>query len=955
MKTGENKHGFRIESVAELPDVGGRLWRMTYLKNGADLLWLERKDDVKTFSIVFKTLPDDETGVAHILEHSVLAGSRRYPVRSPFEEIRKSSPCVYINASTGRDMTDYYFSTRNSADFLNLADVYLDAVLHPLSVSGPRGFQQEGWHYETDPETGALSYNGVVYNEMRGVYAEPGSIAFREVMNGLYPDTVYGRDSGGTPRKIPSLTWERYKDFHARFYHPSNAHFFLDGSVDIDATLAKIDSFLRDYDRRSDFTDIPLQPPCRAERTVEYPSATTEGKTLLCLGWSAGTSDDPSLYPALCVLSEYFCGSNESPLKRVLLERGLCEDASLFCCDYRQNALIMFLRNVADGRAGECEEAVRRTLESEIAKGLDAKRILAIIDSSEFSEREMAGSYPRGLSYLDWAMRFWWCGMDPAEAFRITEKFARLRADAKSGRLERIVRDCILKNSHSAKIVLAPSTTLAGRLEKEAKEEMDRLAKTLSAASLAHIMADAAALKAYQKEKDSPEDLAKIPHVAVADLDPVGPRIGGRTGERDGDTYIVAKAPVDEIAYLTLCFPADFLDGTRLLEVPMLSRLFCKLATAKRGALELQTEIDAAFGRFGVWPSADERGNFIRVDTAFLKKKFEKALPLLREVVMETRFDDVAAIAKVLRQSTESAERAVSSNGQSAAICSSAAGFARKCASRDVMSGLSQLRWLQGAYADERLAGELASLRRDIFTRGGLVVAHTDNLTEREVASVVECFPKSAAEKSGTKGDVSTAFAGWKLRPRGLQVAADTGYSGWAAHVPGACCGSMRVALRMLSLGFLHHEVRELGGAYGVGACVRRGDVLEGYSYRDPSPLKSLCRFPEMARAIRDFAKGGESVDRYVVSTMSQIDPYRSPADEAQRPLGAYLAGETQEDVDRMRREVLTTTKKDLLAAAEMLDAAEKTAQSCAVGDARRLADLPPDLIEPVVSGAQRS
>ena len=345
MKPNDILHNFTVQSVTELPEVPGRLWRMNYTRNGADLVWLEREDENKTFAIAFKTIPGDDTGVAHIMEHSVLCGSKKYPVKEPFVDLLKSSLATFLNAMTYPDETVYPVATRNGTDFLNLIDVYMDAVLHPLSIENRIALDQEGWHYEFD-DKGKLIRNGVVYSEMKGVFSNPDSIAFWEAMSLLFPDCCYCHESGGDPAHIPDLTFEAYKAFHARYYHPSNARIFLDGKMDVDAVLAKLDGFLKDYDRAEVRAEIPLQKATANTATVKY-EVYEDGKEkyILVDGWVIGRFCDREKQLAFSVLSEVLAGSNEAPLKKALLEKGLCEDVEMGAENVQQTAALLTIRN----------------------------------------------------------------------------------------------------------------------------------------------------------------------------------------------------------------------------------------------------------------------------------------------------------------------------------------------------------------------------------------------------------------------------------------------------------------------------------------------------------------------------------------------------------------------------------------------------------------------------------
>ncbi|MBQ9045106.1 MAG: insulinase family protein, partial [Oscillospiraceae bacterium] len=477
MQINDRIHGFCVLGSEPLPELGATLWRMEYEKNGAQLVWLEREDDNKTFAITFKTIPQDDTGVFHILEHSVLNGSEKYPVREPFVELLKSSLSTFLNAFTFPDKTMYPVSSRNDADFLHLMDVYLDAVLHPLCIRDDHAFLQEGWHYEPT-EDGGVTVNGVVFNEMKGDYSNPESRLRLTLLRALFPDSPYGFSSGGDPAHIPELTYEQYCASHARFYHPSNSRILLDGAVDLDAALAKLDGYLRDFERIDPDADIPMQPPVRSEATDYYeigPEERAENKALLARGWVYGAFDEPEKTLALNALAAALTGTNDAPLKKALLDAGLCEDISFGTDDgMQQNYAYLLLYNADERRADEAWRIAEDTLRAMADGGLDRERVRNVLRRIEFSTREKDfGRMPRGVVYAIQSMDAWLYGGDPAQGLRYDAVFDSLREKLDAGWFEDFLRAAFLDNPHAATVALLPSKTLGAET---AEAERQRLA-----------------------------------------------------------------------------------------------------------------------------------------------------------------------------------------------------------------------------------------------------------------------------------------------------------------------------------------------------------------------------------------------------------------------------------------------------------------------------------------------
>lgn len=942
LETGSEICGFRIEKCTGVPDVGGRLWRMTYEKNGAELIWLERRDDVKTFVIAFETLPEDDTGVAHILEHSVLAGSEKYPVKSPFDELRKSSLRVFMNAMTARDRTYYPFSTRNDQDFLNLAEVYLDAVFHPLAVRSPLAFQQEGWHYELDAGNGSLRYNGVVYNEMKGVFADPEQTAYREILHCLFPDTVYGNDSGGNPDAIPRLTFENFCAFYRKYYHPSNARIFLDGSVDLPAILGKLDACLGDFPRGAAIPPVPCQKPVSRRRRIPYASAECARRTILADGWSVGTFGDPVHLAALDILTDYLAGSNESPLKQALLSQGLCEEVELWVGGYRQIPLILLLRNTTDELAARCREVVRAALTALAAEGLDHTRLLALIDKYEFDAREVDSARPRGLVYFSMAIGHWQYGGDPAAAFEIGGICRKLREAVERGTFEELIRKEILENAHHAELTFSPDPRCGKERDRRVAEELSRYRSGMSDSELAALKESISALKAYQGRVDPPEDRKKIPAVKVSDISETALFPEHSIGVDDGITIIETKPACDGIVYISLDFPIDGLGEPELAAMPLFALLHGKLATGKRDALALQTAISAAVGRMTFSAAATERGNFLHVQMAVLSPKDLEAVRLLREVIYETRFDDLPAVEKICRQQLLASERGAVTRGQAFALRYAAKGYSRRGASLDILYGYTQLRRLQSLSVDDSCMNAFREMAGRVFVRPGTVVSFTGNISD-DARKMLLSMLKPADGAMAVKREIALED-GWY---EGLLLDSDTGFSGTAVLLPEDCPfhGAMCVASRILSLEYLHKELREIGGAYGAAMNIAPGGIISCYTYRDPTPVASIPKIRKIGSALLDFLSSGTDLDRYITAAVAGIEPYLSPAAEAARPVELFLDMRTVADEALLREQVLHTTPKELERIALMLEARMAASHSLAVGGAKQLREIPPDKV----------
>ena len=943
-QVGDRVSGFEVTAVTPVPEVKGTLVRMTYPKNGAELAWLDRADDNMTFSIAFRTIPQDDTGVAHILEHSVLCGSEKYPVKEPFVELLKSSFATFLNAWTSSDYTAYPVCSRNRKDFLNLVDVYMDAVLHPLSVKSPLAFRQEGWHWDLEGPDAELGRNGIVYSEMKGAFANPERLLYHELHRMLYPDNTYRFVSGGDPARIPDLTFEKYKEFYFRHYHPSNARIFLDGRVDLPAVLAKLDAYLAPYARQAVDASVPLQKPVSAAKKIPYEIAPDENpanKTLVADAWVFAPWKDRERGLAIDVLSDALADSNEAPLTKALLSRGLCEDVSIWCDSDEQRGAVFYAKNVKDGQADEVRRVMRETLEGLAAKGLDHARIAALLDRHEFREREKdTGGFPRGLAYFSDANEAWMYGGDPAEAFRHAHLYASLRAKLKTGWFEKFLREALLDNPHHVQLTMTPSATLAAERAAAEKKALAAVKASWSKKQLDEVLALTRELAAFQKRVDAPEDLAKLPRLAVADVPLRGPeRIQSLTWLPCGGSVPVLspRTGANGITYVKLYFQLHGLTREELADVYLLTKLFGELATEERSALALRSEIDSRLGSFNVsvdveGQSSGEATAYVVVTVSALEEKKDEIIRLVPEILLKTKFDDVKAIGDILRQQRRSKERGTMGIGaRNYADRRAKAALSERGLREEILDGLTQIRHLQkldDSYAKDGAAicKRLDALRRRIFDTSRIALCCVaDNTPADWARGLLTAFPQSAAW---------WRFAPYGVPPKVAEGFRTPGKVAFAAKAsrPGPYVGSSVVAARILSLDYLWDEIRVRGGAYGGSFRVRQ-DGDGGYlSWNDPKPGRSLGCYDKSGDALRAFAKGDAALDRYVVSAVASTEPYETPSAEVANAATRYLQGRTPEDVQRLRAEMLRTTKGDLLKFADVLDGLVHDGSICVIG-----------------------
>ena len=949
LKPGAFIHGFSVKSVTDVPDVNGRLVRMTYEKNGADLAWLDRDDDNKTFAIVFRTIPGDDTGVPHIIEHSVLCGSEKYPVKEPFVELLKSSFSTFLNAMTAVDFTAYPVCSRNDADFLNLVDVYLDAVFHPLSVKGPLQFRQEGWHYEIKGgEEGReeLTRNGVVYSEMKGSFSKLGRLARHELGRLLFPDNCYRFSSGGEPESIPELTFEKYKDFYFRHYHPSNARIFLDGRINLPATLAKLDACLSSFERRQIDTSVPIQRPVASEKTVAYEIGRDDSeadKTVLADGWVVCTWRDLEESAAMGILADALADSNEAPLKKALMEKGLCEDVDLSFIDgQEQNAVHLLVKNVKDGKEDEVRRAVRATLEELAAGGLDHRRLGALIDRSEFRDREMdTGRTPRGLVYGFGALSQWLYGGDPADALRTERIYKSLREKVSQNWFEGLLKRAILENPHHAKLKLTPSRTLAEERRVSEKAKLSAILAGWSPEELARVKEEAKDLELFQKTKDSPGSLARLPRLSLKDIPEIGPVPEWTEAGAQGVKVYQVKTSANGIAYIDLYFELRKCSREDLSDISTLSDMLGELPTSKRSLQELKNELDANLGRFRTDVAVFARPGDARrakayfvVSVSALESKLGEIARLVHEILLKTKFDPKLT-GDIVKQRRRSIERGIAGiDGRNFAAIRAAASQTVANSVNECFRGVTRLRRLQSvddsfARDGARFCSRLSSLAERVFARRVITAFVSDNVKAGRLNALFAGFPYGA---QGAELAIST------LPPRSEGFRTTGNVAGTAkASFPGVCTGTGLVAARILSLDYLWKEIRVLGGAYGGNFGLGASGIALYNSWNDPNPARSLGVYDRSGDALRKAAHELASFDKYIIGAIAATEPYTTPSVDLRAAADLALSGRIQDDLKRLRREMLHTTKDGLLAFADTLDSFSNSPSMCVVGGAAQI------------------
>ncbi|EHJ48664.1 Peptidase M16C associated domain protein [Solidesulfovibrio carbinoliphilus subsp. oakridgensis] len=945
-------HGFTVLADETLTEYAARAVRYRHDRTGAEVLSLSLDDANKVFGVAFRTPPANSTGVPHILEHSVLCGSRKYPVKEPFVELLKGSLQTFLNAFTYPDKTCYPVASTNLPDFYNLVDVYLDAVFFPRI---PRHvFLQEGWHFEWT-EAGELSRSGVVFNEMKGVYSSPDSVLGEFSQRLLFPDTTYGVDSGGDPKVIPTLTYEEFKAFHETYYHPSNARAFFSGDDDPEERLRLLDDYFSRFDARPVDSHVALQEPFAAPRRTEMPYAAAPGqadRAFVTVNWLLPDTADQDRVLVLDVLEHVLIGLPTSPLRKALVDSGLGEDLAGggLETELRQMFFSVGLKGIKPGTSQEVENLVRGTLTWLADGGLPADAVEAGVNALEFALRENnTGSFPRGLSLMLRALTTWLHDGDPLAPLRFSGPLSRLKDRLAAGEpvLEQAIREYFLDNPHQVTLTLAPDTELDAKRLAAEKEELAAVAAGLDEAGRQKITAIQEELRRLQETPDSPEDLAKIPGLALADLPVVETPIPQEARAGQAATVLLHPLETAGIGYLDLVFPLDGVPDRLVGLVPLFGRALLELGTDRRDAVALTRRIAAKTGgisREAMTASLVGAGpDAVAAKLVFRGKatgdKVPDLLDILEEILTATDFGNRERFTQMAMEARSRLERRLAPAGHATAGSRLRARYTLAGNLSERMRGISQLLYLREL--EERITADYDAVRRDletlrevVLTRAGLVAGLTASAGdmprfEAAVSGFLDRLPAAAPAPAVWERLVVPGAEGIAIpaQVHYVGVGLDLAATGWTFD------GADLVAARYLRMAYLWDRVRVRGGAYGAFCSL---DRLTGQavfvSYRDPNTEATIDIFRGAGRYLMEEPLSDAEMTRAVIGAIGDIDSHMLPDAKGHVALVRRLIGDTPEVRAAMRAQVLAAGTRRFREFGEALDAAAKNAGIVVLG-----------------------
>jgi hypothetical protein len=911
-----------------------------HVGTGTDLLSLTNEDENKVFGITFRTPPSDSTGIAHILEHSVLCGSRKYPVKEPFVELLKGSLKTFLNAMTYPDKTCYPVASQNVKDFYNLVDVYLDAVLYPRLT--PFVFQQEGWHYELDNPADPLNYKGVVFNEMKGAYSSPDSLLAEYSQQSLFPANPYGFDSGGDPKEIPNLTFEQFKAFHEKYYHPSNARVFFYGNDDPEQRLRLVNDYLKDFHRIPVDSVIPLQLPFSGPRRFAraFPSGEGALKAMVTLNWLLEETCRVEQNFAFHMLEYMLLGMPGSPLRKALMDSKLGEDLAGvgLGSELRQMYFSTGLKGISPDHAEEVEGLILSTLSRLVREGIHPHTVEAAQNTIEFVLRENnTGSYPRGLVLMLRSLTTWLYDEDPLAlvAFETPLEALKRAASASPAYFESLMDRYLLHNVHRTSLLLRPDPELAKELERSEKERLLKARDSMSPSAVEKIVADTAMLREIQETPDPPQALGLIPRLGLSDLEPLNKNIPLSLIQEKGCELLYHDLFTSGIVYLDIGFNLYALPQKVLPYVPLFSRALLEMGTEDEDFVSLTQRISRKTG--GIRPSLfvssirdSPQGSawlFLRGKAMF--KQTQDLLDIFRDVLLKVRLDNRERFQQMVLEGKARLEENLVPAGHQYVNTRLRALFSEADWAEEQMKGISQiffLRSLSKAVEENwpEVLRVLEEIRSLLISRSALLVNATTGANEwvsiqRKVGEFLDALPSKPFQRKPWSPDPVTDFEGMTLPAQVNYVGKGVNlYSlGYRYH------GSTHVITRYLRNAWLWEKIRLQGGAYGAFCFFdKHSGALTFVSYRDPNLLKTLDAFDGSTRFLKELEIGDDELVKGVIGTIGDIDQYQLPDAKGYTSMVRYLTGENEERRQKMRDEILGTSKRDFQSFGGILESA---------------------------------
>ena len=946
---------YEILDEHRVEDVQSDGFILRHKKSGARIAILSNNDDNKVFYIGFRTPPEDETGVPHIIEHTTLCGSKKFPVKDPFIELAKGSLNTFLNAMTYPDKTVYPVASCNDQDFKNLMDVYLDAVFNPNITKYEEIFKQEGWHYELTGKDDELKINGVVYNEMKGAYSSPDEVLSSQIYRSLFPDNTYSKDSGGNPEYIPKLTYEAYLDFYHKYYHPSNSYIYLYGDMDVVERLEWLDKeYLSLYDYKKVNSEINKQPAFDEIKNVEAQYSITmddsqENKTYLSYNRVVGDTLDEMLYQAFDVLDYALVSSPGAPVKQALIDAGIGDDVyGSYDAGILQPVFSFVAKNANASQADEFESIIENTLKEVVKTGINKEALLAGINSSEFKFREADfGQFPKGLLFGLNCLDSWlFDDMKPFIHLECLGTFAKLRKAVDTDYFEKLIQEYLLDNTHGSSVTVKPKRGLGNEREEALAKELSDYKASLSDEEIKKLIEDTEHLKKYQEEPSSDEDLRKLPMLTRADMKKNAMPFSNIEDELLDVKVVRHDIESNGIDYISFLFDAGDFAQSELGYLGFFTNALGLVSTEKYSYTDLANATNIYTGGISTGtashPDIKDRNNFVfklEVKLKVLEKNLDKALELMEQMLLSSDFTDTKRLGELVAQIKARLQANLSSSGHLVAAMRSMSSFSRYALYQDELKGVAFYRSIcriekELSESPKSVSDKLAAIAKKLFARNRMLISFTGNNeaygnAKPSLEKVIAGFDKMSAVGNQAEVHFNTAKEAF-IDASQIQYVAKTGDFICEGY---EYTGALRLLRIILSYDYLWINVRVKGGAYGCMNTFLRSGESYFVSYRDPNLSDTLDVYDRIPEYIKSFSPDERDMTKYIIGTFSALDTPMNPEAKGSRSLSAYLEGITYEQIQKERNEILNAQPEDIRRLADLVEAVLKKDSICVIGN----------------------
>lgn len=953
---------YEVLEERPLEDLHSKGCILRHRKSGARIAVILNDDDNKVFYIGFRTPPEDSTGVPHIIEHTVLCGSDKYPVKDPFVELVKGSLNTFLNAMTYPEKTIYPVASCNDKDFANLMSVYMDAVFHPNIYKYEEIFKQEGWHYELENKDEPLTINGVVYNEMKGAFSSPDDVLQREILNSLFPDTAYSNESGGDPECIPDLSYEQYLDFHKKYYHPCNSYIYLYGDMDIEEKLRWMDEeYLSRYEEIELDSTIKMQKPFDelVEVSRKYPISSTEPEednTYLSYNMVIGTALDKKLYLAFDVLDYALVSAPGAPIKKALMDAGIGKDiGGGYDSGTMQPVFSIIARNANSEQKEQFLTIIRSVLEEQIKNGLDKKALYAGINGAEFRYREADfGQFPKGLLYGIQCLDSWlYDDMQPFMHLEAIDTYRFLKEQVETDYFEQLITQYLLHNTHASVVMIEPEKGLNAKNEETLAKKLAEYKNSLSEQELEQLIADTRHLKEYQEEPSLREELEKIPMLTREDIKREAAPLQNEARKIGNTTAVYHEICSNGIVYLRLFFDVRDMPIEELPYVGLLKSVLGFVDTKNYTYAQLANEINIHTGGiscgFSIYPNVKKRDDMqvtLEVRTKVLAEELPSALELTKEILMTSDMSDEKRLYEIIGQLKSRLQSALSASGHSVAAMRAMSYFSKAAYYQEATGGIIFYRViadLEEHFEEKKsaLIQKLTELSRKILTENRLFVSIVCEpkdyaSVEKEIAGLkAGLYPSD-----GSNGERVLPAIDLTRKNEGFMDASQVQYvaragnfvrHGFTYH------GALRILKVIMGYDFLWINIRVKGGAYGcMNSYMRNGDTYF-VSYRDPNLGKTNEIYNQIPEYLENFEADERDMTKYIIGTISDLDTPMNPSAKGARSMNAYLQNLTFEEIQKERDQIIHASAADIRSLRDMLVSVLEENNLCVIGNEEKL------------------